>query len=136
MAMFDQTDATLVLKAELNATNYTAPTTVKTRLGTSAPTATSNMTELSGSRVHGGRDDDDVDYRVCCGHLQLHYGDVDERGVYLVDRGPGDLGHGRADPAFVGDLDGAAGQHRGVQYFRNCCGRDRGVVYFIPICLV
>lgn len=52
--MFDQTDATLVLKAELNATNYTAPTTVKTRLGTSAPTATSNMTELTGTGYTAG----------------------------------------------------------------------------------
>ena len=48
MAMFDQTDAGRVLNAELNAVNYTAPTTVKTRLGTSAPTATGNMTELGG----------------------------------------------------------------------------------------
>ncbi len=54
MAMFDQNDATLVLKAELNATNYTAPTTVKTRLGTSAPTATANMTELSGTGYTAG----------------------------------------------------------------------------------
>jgi hypothetical protein len=54
MAMFDQTDATLVLKAELNATNYTSPATVKTRLGTSAPTATSNMTELSGTGYTAG----------------------------------------------------------------------------------
>jgi transposase len=51
---FDQSDATLVLKAELNATNYTAPTTVKTRLGTNAPTATSNMTELSGTGYTAG----------------------------------------------------------------------------------
>jgi len=49
MAMFDQTDATLVLKAELNGVNYTAPTTLKTKLGTSAPTATANMTELTGT---------------------------------------------------------------------------------------
>lgn len=49
MAMFDQTDAGRVLNAELHATNYTAATTVSTRLGTSAPTATSNMTELTGS---------------------------------------------------------------------------------------
>ena len=49
MAMFDQTDAGRVLNAELHATNYTAATTVKTLLGTSAPTATANMTELSGT---------------------------------------------------------------------------------------
>jgi len=54
MAMFDQADATLVLKAELNATNYTAPATVKTRLGTSVPTATGNMTELSGTGYTAG----------------------------------------------------------------------------------
>lgn len=49
MAMFDQSDANRVLNAECNATNYTAATTVKTRLGTNAPTATVNMTELSGT---------------------------------------------------------------------------------------
>ena len=54
MAMFDQGDSTLILKAELNATNYTAPTTVKTRLGTSAPTATSDMSELSGTGYTAG----------------------------------------------------------------------------------
>ena len=48
MAMFDQTDAGRVLNAELHATNYTAATTVKTLLGTNAPTATVNMTELGG----------------------------------------------------------------------------------------
>lgn len=48
MAMFDQTDAGRVINAELRATNYTAATTVSTRLGTSAPTATGNMTELGG----------------------------------------------------------------------------------------
>ena len=46
--MFDQTDAGRVLNAELHATNYTAATTVKTLLGTNAPTATVNMTELGG----------------------------------------------------------------------------------------
>lgn len=49
MAMFDQADATLILKAELNATNYTAATTVATLLGTNAPTATANMTQLTGT---------------------------------------------------------------------------------------
>lgn len=48
MAMFDQTDAGRVLNAEVHATNYTAATTVSTRLGTNAPTATANMTELGG----------------------------------------------------------------------------------------
>jgi hypothetical protein len=47
--MFDQTDAGRVLNAELHATNYTAATTVSTRLGTNAPTATVAMTELSGT---------------------------------------------------------------------------------------
>jgi len=46
--MFDQTDAGRVLNAEVHATNYTAATTVSTRLGTNAPTATANMTELGG----------------------------------------------------------------------------------------
>ena len=54
MAMFDQADATLVLKAELNATNYTAPGTVTTLLGTSAPTATANMTQLTGTGYTAG----------------------------------------------------------------------------------
>ena len=54
MAMFDQTDAGRVLNAELTAVNYTAATTVKTRLGTSAPTATANMTELTGTGYTAG----------------------------------------------------------------------------------
>lgn len=54
MAMFDQTDANRVLNAELNATNYTAATQIKTRLGTSAPTATSNMSELTGTGYTAG----------------------------------------------------------------------------------
>ena len=49
MACFDQADATRVLNAELNATNYTAATTVSTRLGTDTPSATVDMTELTGS---------------------------------------------------------------------------------------
>jgi len=49
VAMFDQSDATRVLNAEVHATNYTAATTVKTLLGTSAPSATVNMTELTGT---------------------------------------------------------------------------------------
>ena len=54
MTMFDQTDAGRVLNAELDAVNYTAATTVKTRLGTSAPTATSNMAELTGTGYTAG----------------------------------------------------------------------------------
>jgi hypothetical protein len=53
-ACFDQTDAGRVLNAELDATNYTAATTVKTRLGTSAPTATANMSELTGTGYTAG----------------------------------------------------------------------------------
>ena len=49
MAMFDQTQAGKVLDAILHNVAFTTPTTVKTLLGTSAPTATSNMTELSGT---------------------------------------------------------------------------------------
>lgn len=49
MAMFDQSDANRVLNAEVKATNYTAATTVSTRLGTNSPTATVNMTELTGT---------------------------------------------------------------------------------------
>lgn len=48
MAMFDQTDATNILAAILTNTAYTTVTATKIRLGTTAPTATSNMTELSG----------------------------------------------------------------------------------------
>ena len=48
MACFDQSDANRVLNAEVKATNYTAATTVSTRLGTNSPTATVNMTELTG----------------------------------------------------------------------------------------
>jgi len=48
MAMFDQTDATNILAAILTNTAYTTVTATKIRLGTNAPTATSNMTELGG----------------------------------------------------------------------------------------
>lgn len=54
MAMFDATDANRVLSAELFATNYTAATTVSTRLGTNTPTAGVNMTELSGTGYTAG----------------------------------------------------------------------------------
>ena len=47
--VFDQTDAGRVLNAEVHATNYTAASTVKTLLGTNSPTATVNMTELTGT---------------------------------------------------------------------------------------
>lgn len=48
MAMFDQTDATNILAVILTNTAYTTVTGTHLRLGTSAPTATSNMTELGG----------------------------------------------------------------------------------------
>ena len=48
MAMFDQTDATNILAAILNDTAYTTVVATHLRLGTNAPTATSNMTELGG----------------------------------------------------------------------------------------
>jgi hypothetical protein len=48
MAMFDQTDATNLLAVILTNTAYATIAATKIRLGTSAPTATSNMTELGG----------------------------------------------------------------------------------------
>jgi hypothetical protein len=48
MAMFDQTDATNVLAAILNDVAYTTVAATHIRLGTTAPTATSDMTELTG----------------------------------------------------------------------------------------
>lgn len=55
MTMFDQADATNILKAELNGVNYTSPGgTVATLLGTNAPTATANMTQLTGTGYTAG----------------------------------------------------------------------------------
>ena len=48
MAMFDQTQAGNILNAILHNNSFTTPATVHTLLGTSAPTATANMTELGG----------------------------------------------------------------------------------------
>jgi hypothetical protein len=48
MAMFDQADATNILKAILNNVAYTTVTATNILLGTSAPTATGNMTQLGG----------------------------------------------------------------------------------------
>jgi len=48
MAMFDQTDATNLLAAILNNTSYTTVAATHIRLGTNAPTAGANMTELGG----------------------------------------------------------------------------------------
>ena len=49
MAMFDQTTASNLINAILHNNSFTTPATVKTLLGTSAPTATGNMTELTGT---------------------------------------------------------------------------------------
>jgi hypothetical protein len=46
--MFDQADATNILAAILNAVAYVTVTGTKIKLGTSTPTATSDMTELAG----------------------------------------------------------------------------------------
>ena len=48
MACFDQTTAGNLLNAILHNNSFTTPATVKTLLGTSAPTATANMTQLGG----------------------------------------------------------------------------------------
>lgn len=50
MSNIDQTEAGNMLAASLGLTSYTATTTpLKGRLGTTTPTATSNMTEVSNS---------------------------------------------------------------------------------------
>ncbi len=49
MACFDQTQANKVLDAVLRQVSASSTTGIKLRLGTTAPTATSNMTELSSS---------------------------------------------------------------------------------------
>ena len=49
MAMFDQTQAGAILNAVLRQSTTASTTGVKLRLGTSAPTATATMTELSSS---------------------------------------------------------------------------------------
>ena len=48
MAMFDENDSAALLAAILNATSYTTVTATHIRLGTNAPTASSDMTELAG----------------------------------------------------------------------------------------
>ena len=56
MAMFDQNDSAALLAAILTDMPYVTVTATHIRLGTNAPTATANMTELGGgSRVHHGR---------------------------------------------------------------------------------
>ena len=49
MAMFDQAQASAILNAVLRQSSTASTTGVKLRLGTSAPTATADMTELSSS---------------------------------------------------------------------------------------
>ena len=48
MAMFDENDSAALLGAILTDTPYTTVTATHIRLGTSAPSATANMTELGG----------------------------------------------------------------------------------------
>ena len=48
MAMFDQNDSAALLGAILTDTPYVTVTATHIRLGTSAPSATANMTELGG----------------------------------------------------------------------------------------
>jgi hypothetical protein len=54
MACIDQTDSNNLLNAVLHGNNYTAPATLKIKLGTTAPTSTSNMTELTGTGYTAG----------------------------------------------------------------------------------
>ena len=49
MAAIDQTDADNIINAQLRDVAYTTVTATKIRLGTNAPTATVDMSELSGS---------------------------------------------------------------------------------------
>lgn len=49
MACIDQTDANNIINAQLRNVAYTTVTATKVRLGTTAPTGTSNMTELTGT---------------------------------------------------------------------------------------
>src|SRR6185312_13579199 len=52
--MFDTTTANNVLNAILHNNSFTTPATVNTLLGTSAPTATANMTQLTGTGYTAG----------------------------------------------------------------------------------
>jgi hypothetical protein len=54
MPMWDATDATNHLKAGFGVSAYTTVTGIKLRLGTTTPTATSNMTELTGTGYTAG----------------------------------------------------------------------------------
>ena len=53
-ACVDQSDANAIINAQLRSVSYPAITATKIRLGTNAPTATVNMTELSGSGYTAG----------------------------------------------------------------------------------
>jgi hypothetical protein len=50
----DQTDANNIINAQLRNVAYTTVTATKIRLGTTAPTATTNMTELTGTGYAAG----------------------------------------------------------------------------------
>ena len=54
MAMFDTTTANNILNAMLHNNSFTTPATVNTLLGTSAPSAGSNMTQLSSTGYSAG----------------------------------------------------------------------------------
>src|SRR5215475_2820967 len=54
MAMFDQVQAGNILNAILHNNSFSTPATVATQLGTSAPTATANMTQLTGTGYTAG----------------------------------------------------------------------------------
>lgn len=49
MAAIDQTDCNNIINAQLRNVAYTTVAATKIRLGTTTPTATSNMTELTGT---------------------------------------------------------------------------------------
>lgn len=51
---FDQTQAGNILNAILHNNSFSTPATVATQLGTSAPTATANMTQLTGTGYTAG----------------------------------------------------------------------------------
>ena len=116
-----------MLNAELHATNYTAATTVSTRLGTDTPSATVNMTELTGTGYTAGGTVMTFNAASAAATSNSVYRDVDERvGRHLVDRVAGDLGE-RGNPAAapVGDVDRAAHLCREHKFVSNR-GSGRG----------
>ena len=54
MGMYDQAEATNLLKASFGITAYTTVTGTKVRVGSNAPTATADMTELTGTGYTAG----------------------------------------------------------------------------------